>query len=163
MSLKVVSATSDEEIERKRIEREREQASSLFGAAARTLAANLLRAVRGSGASYRLVGEIRDLVIALDAFGKTHGDYPAQDQWQDALNPKLAWGEIRPRTLSRYDDYLALDEGERLHLAVDEAIDDVCSAVLQRQASMLARQIPNSPEANVTSPTHQTTFTRPEA
>lgn len=144
--MKIISSSTDEDIERERLQREQERTSGEFNAAARALASNLLRLVRGSGAGYRITRQIEDLRAALVDFREAHKALPSEQQWQIALSPDEVWKTIRPG-IYQYREYSALDEEGRLHQATDEAAESVCAAALQRQASRLAGQIPQEATA----------------
>ncbi len=83
MPLRVVSSQSPDELERRRADAE-------ISIPFRTLAANLLRVVRGAGRPEALGVQMTACLQALERYREAHGAYPKPKVLRQALNPEEA-------------------------------------------------------------------------
>lgn len=135
MTIKVVSSQTHTDVER-------EQTLGDFKWAARELAANVLRLVRGGGKAYEIPENIDNLYHAMARYREVHHAYPSQYEWNRALHANKAWSELRPRWDPDNINFKDMDEGDRLAFDQMIAISGIRDGMLQMAASMLIHQVP---------------------
>lgn len=121
--MKLVSSNTDAEIERKRLTDQVERA-------ARELAANVLRVVRGAGKSYELVGQAANLAVLSQQYFEVAGVWPDTEIAEAIALPE-------PRRHSGLDEAeLLIQRG--LHTATRGALQLAASEIVGQRTQATA-------------------------
>jgi hypothetical protein len=131
--MRVVSSQSEEKVRRKR-------ARDDLVWPLRSLTANLLRIIRGSGKPHLLMKQMDACLNALGAFVEAHGSAPSAHEISKILDPDETFRRHRPwieetKRARRTDD----DTGEESRA---DALRLIRRGALQAAASMLLNQLP---------------------
>lgn len=129
--MEIVSSQSHTDIERAETAEDLKRAT-------RTLAANMLRVVRGAGRSVMFMEQMSDVLLACEEYRRTHGFWPDDALWKSMLDPERAQREARPWSKR---DHEPTSDSARAEYARREAIGSIRRGALQMTASMLADQL----------------------